>query len=64
MNQNKLMYFHEIASILGICPKTLRTLIRAHSDKSLIAMCQKKGSGSYFYNAHEVQLILSTFNKN
>ena len=63
MKTDKFLYFHEIASICGVSAKTLRKMIKAHSNKDISALETKRGTGTYFYTKNEVEILLTAFSK-
>ena len=58
---NSFMFFYEIANMFGISAKTLKKKISEHANPEINKLNGKKGSGSYFYNNEEIQLLIKEF---
>jgi len=58
------MLFKELAAMFFVSENTLRKWIRNSKNDEVRAIPAKRGSGTYFYSAKEVQILIKNIKLN
>lgn len=58
MTIEKPMLFKELAAMFQVSENTLRKWIKNSENEAVRSIPAKRGSGTYFYNANEVQILI------
>ena len=59
--KDNFMYFKELADIFNVSTKTLRKMIKTHPNENISKLASKRGTGTYFYNKNEINLLFTNF---